>query len=203
MAAACCLAAARSGHLGAQKQMARMYLAGCGVTASEQDAIYWCRLAASQGDEYARQAVEAYRNSHLPPVYANCEECLGKGQITRTCRACGGSGTYSQTVTTKSIKTCSCGWQMVNGRCPNCGRTVNSSYSTTSACPSCRGSGHETLNCQRCGGAGQVRVSGPAQASFAQVLNRPDPTIVLGTATRPAPVRLHPFRAGVNRGVGL
>ena len=70
MAFACCLSAARSGHVGAQKQLGRMFITGNGVPWSEQDAIYWYRLAAAQGDESARQAVAAYRNTHVPPVLA-------------------------------------------------------------------------------------------------------------------------------------
>ena len=204
MAFACCLSAARSGHVGAQKQLGRMFITGNGVPWSEQDAIYWYRLAAAQGDESARQAVAAYRNTHVPPVLATCEACLGKGMVVRTCPECHGAGTLTETATSKSIKNCVCGWQMVNGRCPNCGRTDNSGTRTlTVPCAACHGTGRQNVPCNRCGGMGQVRVSGPAQTSFAQMISRPDPGIALTTSAGYTPVRLHPFRTGVNRGGGL
>jgi hypothetical protein len=203
MAAACCLTAARNGLVGAQKKIGRMYLAGSGVPWSEQDAIYWYRMAAAQGDETARQAVDAYRNTHLPPVYATCEMCSGKGAVVRACPECHGAGTLAETVASKSITTCVCGWQMVNGRCPNCGRTASATQTIRVPCAACHGSGRQTVACRRCGGSGQVRVSGPAQATFAQMVDRPDPGIALANPTNGAPVRLHPFRAGVNRGGGI
>ena len=204
MAAACCLSAARSGHVGAQKQLGRMYLNGTGVSWSEQDAIYWYRMAAAQGDEFARQAVDAYRNTHLPSVFAPCESCRGKGMVERTCLQCRGTGTTTETVKGRSVKNCSCGWQMVNGRCPNCGKVDTSPVQTvTLSCPACRGSGHQQQTCDRCGGSGQVRVAGPAQATFAQMIGRPDPGISLVPSTTFMPVRLHPFRTGANRGSGI
>ena len=204
MAVACCLSAARSGHVGAQKQLGRMYMTGSGVSWSEQDAIHWYRMAAAQGDAYARQAVDAYQNTHLPAVFAVCESCRGKGSVERTCPECRGSGTVSETVAGKSVKTCVCGWQMVNGRCPNCGRVDSTPARTvTFPCPACRGSGRQAIACERCGGSGQVHVSGPAQASFAQMVCRPDPGITLTTSTSYTPVRLHLFRTGVNPPGGL
>jgi len=204
MAFACCLSAARSGHVGAQKQLGRIFITGSGVPWSEQDAIYWYRMAAAQGDETARQAVEAYRNTHLPPVFATCETCIGKGMVVRTCPDCHGAGTRSETVTSKSIKTCVCGWQMVNGRCPNCGRTDPATRTLlTVPCAACHGAGRQNVPCRRCGGCGQVHVSGPAQTTFEQMVGRPDPGIALVTSTQYAPVRLHPFRTGVNRESGI
>ena len=204
MAAALCLAAARNGHVGAQKQMGRMYLAGSGVTWSEQEAIYWYRQAAAQGDEAARLAVEAYHNMHLPPVLATCETCQGKGVVAAFCPNCRGTGKLTETVTSTSIKNCVCGWQMVNGRCPNCGRVDPGATQTrTIACALCNGTGRLNVPCKRCNGSGQVHVSGPAQATFEQMVNRADPGISLTLPANFVPVRLHPFRSGVNRQSGL
>ena len=201
---ACCLSAARSGHAGAQKQLGRMFMSGTGVSWSEQDAIYWYRLAAAQGDESARLAVEAYRNTHLPPVFATCETCVGKGVIVRTCIECRGAGAHTETLAGKSVKNCTCGWQMINGHCPNCGKVDSTpARSISVTCAVCRGSGRQSVACERCGGSGQVRVAGAAQATFAQMVSRTDPGITLSIATTYTPVRLHPFRTGVNRGLGL
>ncbi|MFZ4396716.1 MAG: hypothetical protein ACOYOU_13930, partial [Kiritimatiellia bacterium] len=203
MAAACFLAAARNGHVGAQKQIGRMFFTASGVSWSEQDAIYWFRMAAAQGDAYALQAVDAYRNTHLPPVFAPCTACAAKGTVTRSCAACRGSGSQSRIVTSKSIRSCSCGWQMVNGRCPNCGRSESNSRTVTVPCATCDGVGSRNVSCGRCGGSGQVRVAGPAQDTFAQMLSRPDPGIVMDFASTYTPVQLLPFRTGVNRGGGI
>lgn len=203
MAAACYLAAARSGHVGAQKQIGRLYLMGYGVPWSEQDAIAWYRAAASQGDAYARQAVQAYHNTHLPPVYAQCEACLGKGTVVRACPECRGAGNIPQTASANSVKTCVCGWQMVNGRCPNCGRTAGAVRTFTVPCAACRGTGRLSLACRRCSGLGKVVVSGAAQATFAQLVNRPDPGSALAPSASAVPVPLLPFRAGVGRGGGI
>ncbi|MEI8243328.1 MAG: hypothetical protein WCI17_08695 [bacterium] len=190
MASACFLAAARRGHVGAQKQIGRMYLTGSGVPWSEQDSIYWYRMAAAQGDEYARQAVDAYRNTHLAPVVAPCEGCQAKGAVVRPCRDCRGAGTVAQVVTSKSIKSCKCGWQIINGRCPNCGYTDQASRTLQVPCAACGGTGRKSVPCGRCGGSGQVRVSGPAQATFTQMVSRPDPGAMLATSATYAPVRL-------------
>jgi len=202
-AAALCLAAARSGHVGAQKQMGRMFLAGNGVPASEQDAIYWYRQAAAQGDEAAQQAVDVY-HKHLSPVFAPCETCLGKGVVPRVCPDCHGTGRKTEKVTSTSIKNCVCGWQMVNGRCPNCGRVDPGATQTRSvACTACQGTGRLSGVCKRCSGSGQVHVAGPAQTTFAQMVNRSDPGCTLAIPNQYTPVPLHPFRSGINRGGGL
>lgn len=203
MAAACFLAAARNGHVGAQKQIGRMYFMGSGVSWSEQDAIFWFRKAAAQGDAYAIQVVDVYRNTHLPPVFASCTACAAKGRVERTCAMCGGAGVASRTMTGKSIRNCTCGWQMVNGRCPNCGRTENVSRTITEPCTVCNKTGHLNVSCNRCGGSGQVRVAGPAQESIAQMLSRPDPGIGLDFSGSYTPVRLLPFRTGVKRAGGI
>jgi TPR repeat protein len=204
MAAACFLAAARQGHVGAQKQIGRMFLSGNGVPCSEQDAFYWFGRAAAQGDAYARQVMGSYSNLlQQSSVRARCEVCAGQGAKMLSCAACGGSGTFSQTTTSRSIRNCSCGWQMINGRCPNCGKSENLSRTVTSTCATCQGAGRVRMACSRCGGAGVIQMAAPDQTTLSQLVARPDAGLALAVESAYLPVRLQPFRAGVRSPGGL
>jgi TPR repeat protein len=50
--------AADRGHANAQYNLGVCYANGTGVTKDEREAIHWYRLAADQGSEDARRAIE-------------------------------------------------------------------------------------------------------------------------------------------------
>jgi uncharacterized Zn finger protein len=92
---------------------------------------------------------------------------------------------------------------MINGRCPNCGKSENLSRTVTAPCSACRGTGKVRVACNRCGGTGELQMAGPNQATLAQLLGQPDSSLALAVESVYLPVRLQPFRAGVGGTLGL